>query len=259
MRDSGPRIDALAERRGWPDSWVDILCDLGIVSWPDLPWSGKRYPAFRVDMPDGTPVGYHQRIWTEEDGPAWLFVPYAPAVASSVFTGKLRDYAAGRGDGRLVQPFPFVLGKPANAEVWIITEGQWDAITVYGALGGFDDSFDLPLAVFGLRGAKGGPGMFLSAYGPLLRKVRPRLWLMPDNDPASRWWDSVSQWDAQGRPVPLSFTDRIRKFVGDRAVIQVTRVDSAYGKDFNDYWRAKRPTRHVILQTMQALWKQPQD
>lgn len=256
--DSDARDDARCERvavkRGWPADWVFGIYGESLMTFPRLPWSEKRFPAFMVRNADGLVIGYHQRIWTEGDGPAWLYVPYAPKKAFNPFTRQLAEHAAGA-SGRLVQPLPFWIGlPPAHAGLWIICEGQWDAITIFGLLGGFEDLFDLPICVLGLRGAEAGPSVFLSHYQDLLRRHKPQIWLMPDNDPAGASWDGKGRATVGARPRRATFSDQLLELVGRDRQIPVSRVPAKYGKDFNDYYRAAAPTRQSILAQLERLF-----
>lgn len=236
----GVRMERLASRRGWPVDWVDALVGMDVLRFPELPWNRKRFPAFTVGMPGTKPVGYHQRIWTPQDGPAWLFVPYRPTRPSNDFTRQLASH-----DGPRVPPLPFVLGDPSGSTLWCITEGQWDAITLWGALGGFEDQFDLPVSVFGLRGANAGPMVFFSHYQKQLRAQRPRVLLVPDNDPAGDAWDG-SGWDVSQGIRPKTFLDHLIEMTG-RAEIPIWRIPGNAGKDFNDLWKSDPPSRAELL------------
>lgn len=229
----GFRIQRLAERRGWPVGWIEALVDAGLLRFPELPWSPKRFPAFTVGITGYEPAGYHQRIWTQADGPAWLYVPYCPKNPTSGLSLALNGYSGPR-----VQALPFVLGDPVKAELWIITEGQWDAITLAGALGFFDDCFDLPIAVFGIRGAEAGPAIFLGHYKAQLERNKPFVWLWPDNDKAGGSWDG-SNWDDFSKIRPKFFTDHLMDLTGCREIPMAIVPDPH--KDFNEYWRKDPP------------------
>jgi hypothetical protein len=234
------RIDRLASRRGWPVDWVDNLVGAGLLRFPELPWNQKRFPAFTVGMPGSEPIGYHQRIWTAEDGPAWLYVPYNPSRASNDLTRSLRAL-----DGPKVAPLTFVLGRPDDASLWCVTEGQWDAVTLWGALGGFDDGFELPLCVFGLRGANAGPSVFLSYYQDCLRRLKPKVLLVPDSDKAGSAWDG-SNWKASQGVRPKTFVERLIDLTG-RQEIPIWNISGESGKDFNDLWKTDPPTREELF------------
>lgn len=249
------RLVGLAKRRGWPVEWVEALYDWRAISWPQLPWSNKRYPALIVQHPDFCPIGYHQRIWTSENGLSWLYVPYRPRGVCNDFTRELDAYARARESGRLVVPLPFVLGS-LEAGLWIITEGQWDAITIYGLLGGFEDQFELDIAVFGLRGAEAGPGVFLQYYQDRVRRQKPHIWLMPDNDAAGASWDGRGQVTNFSRPVARTFVEQLLVLVGQERSVPVSRVPERFGKDFNDYYRKAKPSRESLLSQLERHFPQ---
>lgn len=241
---SDDQIQSLAKRRGWPQDWVWSLVESGSLRWPELPWKASRYSALTVEVPEAngqmTVIGYHQRIWSDDKGPAWLFVPWSPRNGGQGLVGRCADYARDRNitpGESLVVPAPFVLGNPLQAKLWILTEGQWDAVTAWGAIHGFHDTFDLPVAVFGLRGASGGPKAFLQIWGALLSRHKPLIWLLPDNDPASIAWDGKGAVVDFSRPPPVRFTDQLRAALGDSVAIKISRVPARIGKDINDWWQ----------------------
>jgi len=266
------RMAGLAKKRGWPIDWVDNLVLDGSLRFPELPWSDKRFPAFtvqlHVDEKLDLPIGYHQRIWTEQKGIDWMFVPWRTKKVYNNFTQRLKDYSETvLAEGSLITPLPFVLGVPSKAPLWIITEGQWDAVTLFGLIGGFEERFDFSFAVFGLRGAGAGPSTFLSYYSKLIRHHKPRFWLFPDNDSASGDWEYKLQGSSRSdreskngrsftryaKPAEPTFTERLRAAIGVDVKIPVTRVPSSIGKDFNDYYKAKSPSRDEIFQEMERL------
>lgn len=260
--DLGERPEKLAASRGWPVEWVEGLLAADLISWPADISGRNRRVALKVEYPENhyermRPVGYHQQ-YVMPDRKDWIFIPYAPKPGKgrdSELVASLRRIAWAQqwpeGTPGMTPPLPFVMGHPLDARCWIITEGQWDAITVWGALGGFEDSFEMPVAVFGLRGAGGGPVSFLAYWQGLIRRTRPRIWLMPDNDPASGTWDGWQLTRKPGHPRPIVFTDRLRALLGEGAVIPVSRVPASIGKDFNDLWRSdRRPSREALLREM---------
>ena len=248
-------VDRLARSRGWPVEWVAALVDAGKVSFPWLPWADPKFGkarhglAFRVEAPERSsapggwsggvvPVGYHQQ-WIHEDRESgarrkdWLFVPYAPKKCSSGFQEALAA------DGRRISPFPFVLGELAVApRNVVIAEGQWDAATLYGAAGWFGaDGAAGNTVVFGLRGAQS-VEVFLAFYGRWIRAVAPNILLLPDNDEAGRRWIERED-DNKIVPHPC-FLERLRAWGAKRVAWR--QVNKKFGKDFNDYWRARAPS-----------------
>jgi hypothetical protein len=83
---------------------------------------------------------------------------------------------------------PFILGDPAKAKTWIVTEGQWDALSISIAM-----SPSSPhqveredLAIVGIRGASGGIPRFVQTYGALLKGAE--CVLVPDADESGMAW-----------------------------------------------------------------------
>lgn len=247
-------IKRLAESRGWPEPWVEWLVDLGKVSFPWMPWGdptfkkARRGLAFKVEAPWFTTgvwagikqCGYHQRWIHEQDGQRrkdWLFVPNIPhGKMSTDFQRALH-----REQNRVI-PFPFLLNELVSPRNIIITEGQWDAITINGAAGWFSDSAEINTQVVGLRGAQS-VEVFLAFYGRWLRKIKPNVLLLPDNDAAGRKWIEREQ---SNKIIPTpTFAERLQAWGAKRVVHR--SIDPKYGKDFNDYYQARRPEAAAIM------------
>lgn len=231
---------------------------------------GRRSVAWRVDAPvlnkvaevvslvDVRAVGYHQRFMVGERK-NWLFVPYFPHDRNdeggekwlSDFQRGLRDECVARKlaavsarTGLLecdavTPPLPFLLGDVAGLRFLVVTEGQWDAVTFAGAMGWLDGDGVWPsgVAVMGSRGSTG-VDTLLAYWGEWLRERRPEVLVLADNDKAGRLWDEAAQTAPGELPMP-TFAEKI-KFAGAARVV-VQRVNAALGKDFNDYWKARRP------------------
>jgi hypothetical protein len=268
----------LASARGWPEGWVAWLMDEGLISWPALPWrDDEREVAFRVDaMVDAAgvwsldPVGYHQRFLV--DGRKnWAFVPYLPAADKrrTVFQRGLgaeqEPLAADEMAG--LPPLPFVLGRPApGVRLCVVTEGQWDAVTFAGAAGWLagDQAWPEEVLVLGARGANG-VDTLLAWWGAWLESVRPNVLVLADNDTAGRKWDVPAPMDARlpGSPLLPTFAEKLLKRPGELAGepdwvqrarrVTVQRVKAAHGKDFNDYWKARKPDVAAVLNWLTAL------
>jgi hypothetical protein len=242
------RLENLCERRKWDLGWVDFLCESGLLSFPFLPWIPRRFPAFVVLDPDGTPCGYHQRVWRpgSRGGPNWLYLPYRPKHYSegNTFLTGMAAYASSR-PAALVHPLPFIVGSP-SAKLWIIHEGQWDAVSFAGCIGMFDDVFELDVAVFGLRGAGAGAEAMLRSYLEHLKTVRPIVWIWPDNDPAGQ--RLVTRADNSHSPQRMTFAEWIRKLT--EMPVHVTRHPH---KDFNAYLAASGQKRDAILAEMERI------
>lgn len=259
------RLTKLATDRGWPVDWAEQLVVAGKLAAPWLPWSGpecrepRRGRACLVERPlvaaDGAvaecvPVGYHQRFWAD-GAKQWVYVPHRPRESEwrrEGFAAQLEDYAATQPDTRsLVPALPFFLGS-LEPEWVCITEGQWDAITLAGAVGYFEDAWaERRVAWLGVRGASG-MEVLLAYWGAWLARWRPRVWLLCDADAAGRKWIERGRSGVPGGVAPPTISERIEA-AGARAVkVSVLRpaAAAAHGKDFNDWWRSVKPTRAQI-------------
>lgn len=248
-------VKRLAEQRGWPVSWVETMADWDKISFPWLPWADPSYKkarrglAFKVEAPERLkpgkwnlelfPAGYHQRWIHEQDGKQkkdWQFLPNIPRKFSTDFQKAL--YA----EQNRVTPFPFVLGDLDAPKNIIITEGQWDAATIYGAAGWFNDAAEPSTAVFGLRGAQS-VEVFLAFYGKWMSGIKPNVFLLPDNDAAGRKWVEKEE-NNKILPVP-TFAQRLRAWGAKRVIHR--SIDPRFGKDFNDYYQARTPEPAAII------------
>lgn len=259
------RLTKLATDRGWPIDWAEQLVVAGKLASPWLPWSGpecrepRRGRACLVEQPrlsgDGSvaecvPVGYHQRFWID-GAKQWVYVPHRPKESAwrrEGFAAQLEDYAATQPEDRsLVPALPFFLGS-LEPEWVCITEGQWDAITLAGAVGYFDDSWgDRRVAFFGVRGVSG-IEVLLTYWSAWLAQWRPRVWLLCDADNAGRKWRERDRSGVPGGVAPPTLAERLEA-AGARSVkVSVLRSAAVAetGKDFNDWWRVVRPTRWQI-------------
>ena len=275
----GARQADVAKSRGWPVQWVDELAMQGLLAYPyergatpGAKWA-TRQRAFLVQQPrmaagglELDPVGYHQHWFVpSRDGrppeKGWLYVPSLPRfqersdyerdlVAFGVERGVTpADWQPRyRGDERpraaLVQPLPFVIGDLRAPKLIVILEGQWDAITFYGACGWFHDTAVNPsVVVFGIRGAQG-LDAFLGAWAVWLRRHKPRAWVIADNDAAGGSWRDQAPADI-GLPRPPTLGDRLIAAGcagGERDEARAPVVSwlkqGNGGKDFNDYFKA---------------------
>jgi hypothetical protein len=140
-----------------------------------------------------------------------------------------------------------VLGDLAAPRVVVLLEGQWDAVTFFGACGWFfdDDAVDpLPdtgCAVFGIRGAQG-IDAFLSYWGEWLYRHKPRAWCIADNDAAGGTWREAPA-AAPGLPRPPGLAEKLEAAGCRKGETLMTWLKpGAWGKDFNDYFKAAAPT-----------------
>ena len=247
----------IAESRGWPETVVQELAGMGLISGPELPWSKDHGVAFRVDLPVKTgrsgelslePVGYHQRFISFKNGERsknWTFIPYNPSKDLQHPSDFQKTLAV---QGRTVPPLPFVLGSLNCPKLVVILEGQWDAITFFRACGWFGDSQNPSAAVFGLRGVNG-VDAFLAFYADWLRVVKPVVWLLGDNDKAGKKWaERQDEHKIHSKP---SFIDRLQALGASRVVYRV--IDPKYGKDFNDFYKAAAPDADFMARWMGKL------
>jgi hypothetical protein len=278
------RLAELAAARGWPECWVRALVDRELFSFPWERWAAPgakgagRNRAFVVQVPRPAglgrvalePVGYHQLFYQfGRDGAPpekkWLYVPSLPQWrARSALEEQLVAYAEKeRGmtleqKRPLVAPLPFVLGDLEAPRTIVLLEGQWDAITFFGACGWFfdDDRCDpLPeqgCAIFGIRGAQG-IDAFLSYWGEWLYRHQPRAWCIADNDAAGGTWREAPPAQP-GLPRPPGLAEKLEA-AGCRkgATLMTWLKPGPWGKDFNDYYRAARPTPAKMREWLQRV------
>jgi hypothetical protein len=262
----------LAQERGWDPCWVLELAHMGLISYSLERWCEEggrevRQKAFRVDVPDVKlrgkcddpnptavatlrPVGYHQRFFRlgangEPATKGWLYVPSVPkGEAKTQFEKALvahgeRQGVTAENHSGLIPPLPFVMGDVGAARLIVILEGQWDAITFFGACGFFQDATPpVGVAVFGLRGAQG-VDVFLAYWQFWLRWNKPVAWVIADNDRAGKAWLEPQAAKGAALPPP-SFAERLRH-LGCRDVKLSTLKPGPWGKDFNDYYRFSNP------------------
>lgn len=205
------RVDVLADERGWPVDWVWGLIDSG-----KMVFNKNGQPVFRVEAPsdrsDMRSIGVHYRWFSDDGGKFWSYRPCQ------------------KWDKREIVAAPLVLGS-LNSPLWIVTEGQWDAVTAWGLLGGFDDVMLLDAAVLGVRGVSG-VSVFMSLYKALIRKCHPTIVLVPDADDAARWWteNEGKKW---------SFMRRIQgvfpSLKGKIGALKLKPQGTA--KDLNDFYK----------------------
>ena len=254
-----PAMNSIAKDRGWPVAWVEALVEMELIAmpWermatPGAKWA-KRQKAFVVQQPKIagsavtlTPVGYHQRFFEPPKNEraaikGWLYLPSLPKFAArSEYERELVDYGKSLGiaEGErqaLVPPAPFVLGDLVNPRLIVLLEGQWDAITFFGACGWFHDTA-IPegVAVFGIRGVQG-MDAFLGLWHRWLDRHKPRAWLLADNDAAGGTWRDAPPAEP-GLPAMPSIGERLEA-AGCVAPVVSWLKGGAWGKDFNDYFK----------------------
>jgi len=190
--------ERLAKWRGWPVHWVDSLVEAGHLGFPE--YQGKRQPAFLVLKPvadGGEKVGWHQRIKTPDNGKEWRFNP------------------------KRIKAYPFWLGCLRSPRL-IITEGQWDAITLAGSAGWLDrhEAWPEDLAVIGIRGSTGHKA-FLETVAGTLKETRPEILVLRDADEAGDAWR-------------IRFAPELKELAGS---VRLFRMEGA--KDLNEAHKNK--------------------
>jgi hypothetical protein len=202
--------EELAAYRGWPvESCVELLAE-GVIA-KVLDDYGHRVWAFPVAVPtaDGQcTIGIHKRSRPPKKG--WF-------------------YSAG------AMGAPFVLGDPIKAKTWIVTEGQWDALSISIAM-----SPSSPhqveredLAIVGIRGVDG-VGRFLEFYGDRL-KGSTCIVILDSDGPGMKWAEP------DGFLTQLSAMADVRAF---RA--------PCGAKDCNDAFRSGDLTQDVVQAWLQG-------
>lgn len=212
----------IAERRGFELQTVLELVRLGKMSFPLLPWHepgghrATRGVAFRVESEGGW-YGYHQLWFPQKGRKSWLFVPY-PITEDRARTELQRKMIGCKS----LPPVPFVVGDSALANEWIITEGQWDAITIWEALGRPGENSGI--VIFGLRGAKSGRA-FMDHYRKYLTQERS-IQIVPDTDEAgSSLFRSTEH--------STCLFDQLRNYTRH---LRRVNIPPPF-KDVNDWWR----------------------
>lgn len=203
----------LGAERGWPIEWVAALVELGRMGC-----GPKLQPEFSVEKYCHKKgvwglCGIHGRWFNAEGRKMWSYRP-------------MMKY-----DKAETVALPFVLGR-VDAPVWVIAEGQWDAATIYGMIGGFSEYPALQCAVFGIRGASG-INVFMSHYQQMIRRIKPVIVLMPDADKAAKGWTEDHREHAGALPT-WSFARRLREIFK----IEVKWMKCTAHKDINDWWAA---------------------
>jgi hypothetical protein len=229
-----PKVqEKIAHWRGWTPEVVRQLADDSMMGTPKF--RGERLVAFRVDFPvmaDIGPfgrwfstiqVGWHVRLKANAGEKAqWRFVPNE------------------KEHGRSTPALPFIMGDFQSAQLLVVTEGQFDSITVAHAAGWLSHDAAWPdgICVLGLRGVCG-VNPFLSHY----TAVWPRdvkCWCLPDNDAAGKAWFESAE---NGEP---SFAEQLS------ARCSEVRVETITGaKDFNQAWQRDLVKQGDILRQLQ--------
>ncbi len=212
----------LAQLRSWTDNFTRHLVNRGVVSLPL--YHGRRGFAFEVVVPEGPrrgmltrPVGYHARLYDLHGDVTWRFVPNT------------------KEHGQTTPSLPFLIGNIERAELLIIAEGQWDALTVGLAMDWLGEGCIWPsnVCVIGIRGASG-TTTFLEYYSPYISCTSKCL-LLPDADRAGApWWTG-----------DRSFAEQLHRSCSDVVVSRCSRH-----KDFNDLYRSDPGTAGMHLRDL---------
>ena len=221
----------LAQWRGWSDHAVEEILQDGAIGAPKC--GGKRGIAFRVDRPAWSELGADGRCFCLEPvGFHWR----SPGPKAS---WRLQPSKATHGFG--CPPLPFILGDFPHARLMVITEGQWDAITLAHAAGWLDHDAAWPeeICLLGLRGVDSHRA-FLGAYGDFWPSGAKCL-LIPDGDAAGRRWFERSE---RGPSFAQLLAERC-------AEVHVGTATG--GKDLNEAWIKGNIDRQAICQGMVEL------
>lgn len=219
----------LAEERGWQWEWVEDL-----VLLDKLGACPKGQPVFAVEVAKGGGeydlLGYHSRWLPKHGGKAWS---YRPCM---------------KWDKQEIAAAPFIMGR-VESPLWVVCEGQWDAITAYALLGGFYEQMTVEACCFGIRGASG-VDVWLDVYSKLLRKHRPKILLIPDADEAADGWKKKNtDADHSGK---WKLNRRIKRiFAIDVQVLKFTRTETC--KDLNDFYKHGGLKEDHLLNIVTAL------
>ena len=252
LEGSEKRVKSTADDRGWNPQWVAALVDQGLFACPWFPWSqpGRKWAgrgkAFLVQCPKQVagdpgnlnlhPVGYHQRFWRKQtNSKSWMYVPSIPRSNKLrlPFVHQLAEH------GQSIPGLPFVLGDLDHPDLIVISEGQWDAITFFGACGWLDSDTAFPggVACFGLRGVQGSE-LFLKWYGAWIAAIKPCAIVLADNDAPGRQLFEPKP-NSNGPSAP-TFCKRLKAFGCSRVVSYFPKIEGV--KDFNDLFKLKKFT-----------------
>jgi hypothetical protein len=257
-----------------------------VLPWQDADWEhAKHFVAFLVEALDPhqgdrlVPVGYHQKFYEPKEGiKGFVFVPYAPDTRGKVRSDLQRACVAwaqaeklGRYDERgqwravdkagevapgdapaLTPPLPFVLGDvadPAGVDLVVVMEGQWDALTLWGAMGYLHpDGLDCGLntVIFGVRGATNWP-VFLSYWRTWLRGYSGRVLMVPDPDAAGQRW--IEPAADRNEPPEPTFMEMLQR-LGLHVVGQSPKLG---GPDFNDTFKSWQPDVSTVMRWLRQI------
>lgn len=235
----------IADWRGWPHAWAEALAECVQLSCPTDVFDSRSFIAFPVMTPTGKFVGYHQRWRTKDGKRGWTYFPHAPRWLENQDRSRSRQSLAfahamlawsKQAEGYRVPCLPFFLGDVDGATCAVIFEGQWDAITFWGAIGGFEDSFDLPICVLGMRGNES-VAAFFSYWSTWI--PGKRLMIVADSDAAGgKWLGTTGNYAVPDMP---GLPELCRTAGAEAATLHYFQQQDGGPskiKDFNDWFRA---------------------
>lgn len=156
-------IGRIAGWRRWDPSFVRTLAQDGLMGAPIV--GGGRKVAFPVRSCGGGLLRLHVRPMPPDDGD-WFYWPAVEAPA-----------------------LPLVIGSFDGAGMLIVTEGEWDVLTLCHAAGWFDHDAAWPedICAIGIRGASAWRA-FIEHFSPRWPNPAPSCLLLPDRDDEGRKW-----------------------------------------------------------------------
>ena len=215
--------------RGWPAGTVRTLAEDGVIACPLI--DGQRGISFTVQAPfrdelgllSTRDVGFHFRAKQKSgERVRWKYFPNDAEHGASC------------------PALPFVLGAGflPFAQTVIVTEGQWDAVTLCAAAGWLTSDAAWPerIAVFGTRGASAWRTLIDSWGG--FWKPAVRFVLFADADEAGDRWKA-----------PGGFVETLLKLGHP---VRLLRSTDAAAKDLNEIHK-----RHPITPEKVAVWLAP--
>jgi len=217
-------VDRIDTWRGWPPGTAATLVEDGLLASP-VTYGVKRGIAFTVQAPERCEFGFVQ---TRQIGYHVRHKPPAGERATwSFHPNESRD-------GQSTPGLPFVIGAgfASFARTVVVTEGQWDAITL-AAAGGWlvnDASWPEHVILFGTRGAAGWRNLW--QHWRTFLPAGVAFVLFADADEAGGKWTA-----------PRGFRDTLTAAGHPVRVIR-SQVDGA--KDINDLHRIAPITTEQI-------------
>lgn len=253
------KLKELADSRAWPELALRWLVGQNKTSFPLLPWvdaGENRGWAFLVEKPIFdqrgraalVPVGYHQRYMVYNKDPEsgekvakkkWQYIPCVPSDKGA--DGKPRNLSAFQkmllGAKIKLPAYPFVLGSLEAPRLVIITEGQFDAVSIALAFGWLESALPPGVVLLALRGVSS-PSVLLATYGNWLKRHAPFVWYIGDNDAAGKTV-AAQKGNINAIASEPSFIDRLRA-IG--CTVYPETITHPGCKDFNDVLRAAQPS-----------------